>query len=260
MNFGVFYTCYTEIQAVDHSLEVLRKLYPECPVYLVSDGGSSYDFLKKKMTNIEVFKEEDSRGFIPFLTPETFRNDENQNLIRESIKTFLSRVKRAIDYCKTDCMLVMEPDVLVRGKLTFPEGSHLLGSRINSGLSDNLREIVKRVPGSIDVNTWGATPAFFKCNSFLKAYELIMKEETLNSLCLSDHRLANYDVLFAVMFALAGYEETYNPEIVECFREPMWRVTKHPLVHQYREHYPKSTNGYDGFHTKHTHGLGDSVA
>ncbi len=91
----------------------------------------------------------------------------------------------------------------------------------------------------------------------MRAYDVIMKDNNLDKLAVSDHRLANYDVLFAVMFAAAGYEETYNPEIVECFRDHTWRHSWHPLVHQFRDHYPKKNDGYDGFHTKHIHGLGD---
>ena len=29
LDFGVFYTCYTEISAVNHSIMVLKKIYPE---------------------------------------------------------------------------------------------------------------------------------------------------------------------------------------------------------------------------------------
>jgi len=259
-NFGVFYTCYTETHAVDFSLEVLRKIYPECPIYLVSDGGSDYSFLNSKFDRIKTLKEHDSRVFIPFLFQETYKNDDNQSLIKNSIITFLNRIKSAIEFCRTEYMLVMEPDVLVRGKISVQPGAHLLGSRINEGLSSELRNIVSSVNGAIDVNTWGATPALFRSDSFMKSYEIIMKNDLLDKLSLADHRLANYDVLFAVMFALAGYEETFNPEIIECFRNPYWKYTNHPLVHQFRDHYPKKKDGYEGFHTRHEHGLGDKIA
>jgi len=261
LNFGVFYTCYTEVSAVDYSIEVLKKIYPECPVYLVSDGGSNYSILERKYSGLKTFLEEDSRGFIPFLTQENFRLKDNQKKIIDSVKIFLGRVKRSIDHNQKEYTLIMEPDVLVRGLLSFPNNAHLLGSRINSGLSSELRRTVLSVNNAIDVNTWGATPAFFKSESFIKSYNILLNTENLlEKLCYSDHRLANYDVLLAVLFALSGYPETFNPEIVECFRDSSWRFSTHPLVHQFREHYPKSTNGYDGFHTKHEHGLGDKIA
>ena len=46
-NLGVFYTCFTETKAVEYSLKKLFEVYPNIPVYLVSDGGADYEFLKK---------------------------------------------------------------------------------------------------------------------------------------------------------------------------------------------------------------------
>ena len=262
LDFGVFYTCYTETKAVDFSVTKLLEIYPECPIYLVSDGGSDYSFLKSKSRKIFTSVENDSRGFIPFIEEKTFRDDENQEKIKTSILTFLDRVERAIDYCNKDLLLVMEPDVLVRGKLNFfPDDAHLLGSRVNVGLSDELRNVVKSQVGAIDVNCWGATPAFFRCSTFKETHKLLKdKPELLDALCRSDRRLANYDVLFAVIFALVGKEEVFNPEIIECFRDKFWTSKNNPLVHQFREFYPKKSEGYDGSHTKHPHGLGDRRA
>ena len=155
----------------------------------------------------------------------------------------------------------MEPDVLVRGKLEFfPDDAHVLGSRVNTGLSDELRAVVTSVPGSIDVNTWGVTPAFFRVSTFRKAHNLLKDDALLSRLIAADHRIANYDVLFAVMFALVGCPEVFNPELVECFRNPNWRSAWQPLVHQFRENYPKSTDGYGGFHVRHKDGSGDRHA
>ena len=40
-----------------------------------------------------------------------------------------------------------------------------------------------------------------------------------------------------LIFALVGEEETFNPDIVECNRNPNWRNTTQPLVHQFKEFY-----------------------
>jgi hypothetical protein len=249
LDFGVFYTCYKEVESVKYSLDVLWQVYPDCPVYLVSDGGADYGFLKGMHDRLEVRMEEDSRGFVPKINSNTYSSKENQELIKKSIVTFLDRVERSIKFCGKPWLLVMEPDVLVRGKLSAPEGVVMLGSRINKGLEFELRRVVCSVPGSIDVNVWGATPVLFDCNALLKAKHVLLETpDLLNKLCLSDCRLANYDVLFSVMFACAGYEETFNPEIVECLRESNWKNTQKPLVHQFRELYPKKESGYDGRH------------
>ena len=43
--------------------------------------------------------------------------------------------------------------------------------------------------------------------------------------------------LLPLMFALVGEEETFNPDIVECNRNPNWKNTAQPLVHQFKEFY-----------------------
>jgi len=174
------------------------------------------------------------------------------------VMTFLERLKRAIDYSNKEFLLVMEPDVLVRGKISNPDKHKLLGSRVNIGMSDQIREIVRGYPGSIDVNTWGITPAIFECSSFLKIYDIIKNDpELLKKLCYADRRFSNYDFMFAILFALIGIPESINPEIVECFRNPSWETTWHPLIHQYRAKYPLSTEGYDGTHIVNKNGMGD---
>tara|TARA_B100000683_G_C12360798_1_gene502978 strand:+ start:141 stop:956 length:816 start_codon:yes stop_codon:yes gene_type:complete len=257
--FGVFYTCYTEKTAVEYSLKIFRKIYPEVPVLLVSDGGSDYSDLEQKFKHLKTSLGEDSRGHIPDLTQDSFRKEENQNEIKKSIYIFLERIKKAIAFCgNPEWMLVMEPDVLVRGKLNFPEGEHLLGSRVNEGLSTELRTALSNIPGAIDVNTWGVTPAVFRTSSFLKVCDWIENnEEDFSKLCMADYRLAYYDVMFAVMFGVVGYHEAVNPDIIECFRDPSWQTSHHPLVHQFRAMYPKSFEGYVGTHIKHKDGIGD---
>lgn len=260
MNFGVFYTCFTEKKAVDYSLEVLKSIYPDVKIYLVSDGGSSFDDLKVKYKNLETKLEEDTRSFIPFLKDESdYKNSEIQNKIKNSILRFLERVSNAIDFCNEEYLLIMEPDVLVRGKLTNPENKIFLGSRINSGLSDELKYVLSNTDDAIVINNWGATPAIFRCDEFKKAHKKLLSDENLlNSICLSENRLANYDILLAVLFALIGVEESFNPEIVECFRNPNWENSNHPLVHQFRAKYPTSEEGYNGTHITNKNGLGDN--
>jgi hypothetical protein len=254
MNFSVFFTCYTEVDAVSYSIDTLKQIYPDCPVYLVSDGGSDYSFLEQKYSNIKTNLEFDSRGFVPKIN-DNFKDPDQQKLIKQSILTFLDRTKRAVEYGQKDYLLVMEPDVLVRGELSNPNQHFLLGTRINSGLSEELKNILLQYPQGISIDNWGATPAIFNSQIFLKAYEnLLLYPDLLDRLCLSDKRLANYDIVFPVLFATIGIVESYNPEIVECYRNPQWQTSGHPLVHQFRAKYPSSSQGYNGRHSDNEYG------
>ena len=58
-DFGVFYTCYKEKEAVEYSLATLFSVYPECPVYLVSDGGHDYSYLESKYPTLKTELEEE---------------------------------------------------------------------------------------------------------------------------------------------------------------------------------------------------------
>ena len=251
---GVFYTCYKEKDAVEYSLDVLYSIYPDIPVYLISDGGSDYRFLKDKAYGkyVEAMLEEDSRGMVPKITEDTYLEPANNSYIKRSIEIFLERVKRAIEFCDCEYLLVMEPDVLVRGKLNIPDGSKFMGSRINSGLSQQLKNVMSSVEGAIPVDVWGATPAIFNCETYLLAYDALMSNpDLLDRLCKSDCRLANYDVLFGVLFGVIGVDEEFNPDIIECYRDVNWKNSNKPLVHQFRAKYPTSSDGYDGRHLVH---------
>lgn len=252
--FGVYFTCYTEKESVENAIKLLFEIYPDIPVYLVSDGGADYGYLEEKFKGkrIKTMLGEDTRGLIPKIPKENFRSEEWQAYAQKSIVTFFNRVKDAINYCGTEYLLVMEPDVLVRGKLTIPGGSLFSGSRVNKGISKELREIVRKVPGAIDVNHWGATPAIFKSDTFLQAWHKLESDSALlRALCMAEHRLPNYDLTFAVLFALIGVPEERNPDIIECLRDKNWRTKPQPLVHQYRELYPKMD--YSGTHATDAH-------
>jgi len=250
LNFGVFYTCYTEYDSVKYSLEELYKIYPDIPVLLISDGGSDYSDLESKFLGLKTILEHDSRGRVPKINGDNFLLEENQKYMKESIFTFLDRIKRSIDYCKKPYLLIMEPDVLVRGRLSIKsEDVHLLGSRVNyyHWAKDQVNKVLSKIEGSTSVTHYGATPAIFNCKSFMKVYDFFTKnEEIIEELCRIDSNFANYDILLTVLFAAMGFEEISNEDLSECLRNPNWENSDHPLLHQFRIYYPKSN--YSGRH------------
>ena len=253
-NFGIFYTCYTEIEAVDHSIEVLKEIYPDCPVYLVSDGGSDYSFLESKYKNIKTKIGYDSRGISQNLTWEKWSNPEIRNKVLQSVNEFFIRNIEAINFCKKESMMIMEPDVLIRGKLNaFPnEKNALLGSKINHATYpefNKMREILKSIPGSIDVTHFGATPAFYNTQAMIKVSEFVFKNQNIiKQFVDTDAGFVCYDVFLSILFGACGYEEVVNEDLTECIRNPSWENSNHPLLHQYREKYPKKHTGYSGRH------------
>jgi len=238
MKLGFFYTCYTEKRAVEYSLKELRKHYVNNPIYLVSDGGLDFTYLKKDYDNLEVSLEEDTMSDTFKVTDQNWREPVHQNIIKRATFAVLNRLEKAIKFCKSEYILMMDPDALVRGPLNIPDGVKLLGSRINVGLPESIRDVLSRVEGSKVINCWGATPAIFETKTFMESWENIkVTPEIIDMLIYEFYAIYAHDLLLPLVFALVGAEETFNPDIIECKRNLNWENTNHPLVHQFKEFY-----------------------
>ena len=241
-NFGVLFTCYNEVDAVKYSLKCFRKIYPTIKIYLVTESKDSDYSSLLEFDNISINHVEDTMYFIPKITDQNFLEPHFQEKILFATRSFLNRIKKAIEYCKNDYLLLMDPDTLVRGPLSLPEGAKLLGSRVNWGLPFALRTILAQTPGAIDINCWGATPAIIHCETFLKSYKYVMEQDPtfLPRIAKTFYAVFAHDVILPILFALQGEREIFNPEIIECNRCPYWSETDHPLVHQFKYLYDDS--------------------
>lgn len=238
MKLGFFFSCFTENKAVENSLSELRKHYPDSPIYLVSDGGSDFIYLKDQYDNLEVSLEEDTMSDTFKVTDKNWREPIHQEVIKKATYAVLNRLEKAIEYCKTDYILMMDPDALVRGKLNIPDGVKLLGSRINKGFPEGIKDVLSRIEGAKVIDCWGATPAIFETKTFMESWENIKETPEVIDLLINEfYAIYAHDVLLPLIFALVGEEETFNPDIIECSRDLNWKLKTNPLVHQYKEFY-----------------------
>lgn len=239
---GFFYTCYNEKRAVEYSIKKLRESYPDNPIYLVSDGGIDFSYLEENDKNIITSLEDDTISATKNITGDlytgNFREEENQKAIKDGAWATLNRLEKAIDYCKTDYILMLDPDALVRGKLTIPKSAKLLGSRINKGLFSGFKDVLSSIDGAKVIDCWGATPGIFEVKTFLKALSVLKcNPDIIDRLSMEYYAMYAHDLLLPTLFALVGEEEVFNPEIIECSRDPEWKSKTNPLVHQFREYY-----------------------
>lgn len=246
---GFFVSCFNENRAVKYSLSELIKHYPESPIYLVSDGGEDFSYLELTHRYLSASLGEDTMSETFKITAGisgcdrllgNYAEDYYQGVIKKCVMAILSRLESAIGYCKTDYILMMDADTLVRGRLTIPDGVKLLGSRVNKNFPKGLQDILSQVEGAKVIDCWGATPGIFEAKTFLKALNVFRADSSLlDRMCMEFYAMYAHDMLLPILFALVGEEETFNPEIVECIRSPYWESTPQPLVHQYRLHYEK---------------------
>jgi hypothetical protein len=235
MTLGVFYTCFNENRAVEYSLSCLYSVYPNIKTFLISDGGNDFSYLEKNYPTLKTNLENDTLSFNKEITNKNFLENKFQEQIKNSAASTISRLEQCINYCNTEYILMMDPDTIVRGKLNIPKQSRLLGSRVNIGFPEQTKKILKSIDNAKVIDCWGATPAIFHSDTFLKGINVLKTNPALlDEFCKSFYAIFAHDVLLPIIFALVGEEEMFNPDITECSRDARWRYNNKPLVHQYK--------------------------
>jgi|TARA_R110001599_G_scaffold50839_8_gene143140 hypothetical protein len=273
-DFGVFFTCYTEGKAIEYSLEKLYSIYPECPVYLVSDGGNDFSYLEKKHPFLKTTIEDDARGWcqkpgmaeylINEISPKGSpcidqKEKEYFDKLYHTGMSWLDRNKAAVEYAQKPYMLMMETDVLVRGKLTMPTDHKLICEPVNYCTSwpkwsttPNWNDVFKKVSGAsaVEVDNYG-WPYIYESEAFNNVHKFIKENDDVFRDLVSSHWTvgAAGDVTIPVCFGLLGYEQGNNPESIQCLHHAQWRSSSHPLIHQFRDYYPTKDDNYDGRHS-----------
>lgn len=235
---GVFYTCFNENSAVYFSIQSLKLIYPNIKVYLVSDGGIDFNYLESIFTNIHTSVCKNTMGEALHYTSDNFTDPDKQVIIKNAIIYLVNRLKKAIDFCKSEYILMLDPDTYIRGLLNIPSDSELLGSRINTGFPQSINNILSTINSAIQIDCWGATPAIFKTKSFLHGSDILLNTPgLLDKFCKSFYAIFAHDIILPVIFALTGKSESFNPDIIECNRDPFWEEKSNPLVHQFKRYY-----------------------
>ena len=242
---GVMLTCYDEIEAVKYAVEQFRIYYPDTKIYLVTESKEQqYIKIFKNDKNIKVNYVEDSMSFY-YNTPNLpiiYQTADIQLKIKKAVLCFLTRLNDAIKYCDSDYMLLMDPDVLIRGQLTISNEKKLLGSLANSGVPNNIKNILSNIEGAIPIDQWGATPGIFHTETFKKAYlKFLSIENLLTQLTMNWYAMYAHDIIIPIMFSLIGEREYYNNDFIECNTDPNWKNTDKKLVHHFKKYYKNAT-------------------
>ena len=238
---GIYVFCYNEVAAVKYALTSFRSFYPEAPIYLAIESSTDFSELES-LGNISINYVEDSlTAILPIRPDERFRTPENQRAIKFGITAFFDRLAKAIPFFDSEYILLHCPDTLIRGKLNIPDGVGLLGTTVNKYFCGETNDLLVQ-QGGIRINSFGAVPAIFRTDDYLKAVEIFQRDPTfIDKLCNSFYAVCSYDILLPILFSLIGKSETFNPDTVECGRNPNWETSHHPLVHQFRRYYPVRT-------------------
>jgi hypothetical protein len=240
---GVFMTFFDETNAIKYAISSLRRFYQDSPIYVVYESDEDFSFLKKDINTV-YYKVDDTMSSVLGINDQNFRTEKNQKNIKIATLAVIERVTKAIQYLESEYILQHCPDSLVRGELTIPENTGLLGSRVNQYFSDDVNKVLIKY-GGIPINAFGAVPAIYNSVDFLRAKDIFLNNKNLlDELCNAWYPIFSHDILLPILFSLLGKSETFNPEITECERNPNWNNSNHPLIHQFRFYYPSRTSKY----------------
>tara|TARA_B100000214_G_scaffold352978_1_gene308630 strand:- start:144 stop:1025 length:882 start_codon:yes stop_codon:yes gene_type:complete len=255
-DIGFIYNCvFKQRKAFEYSVKSIKKVYPDSKIYVVSDGGYDYSYMEDE--NLKFSMEDDFKSALKNIGGDNFLLPEHQEATRKEMAATLRRLEKGIEVCgNPEWICMMEPDVLIRGRISHPDNAKLLGMRINrswllgDGVSPSveglktvmgLNSLLSEIEGSIPVLRWGAVPVIFHTETFLKALKVYKDNfDIVDQFADKHYAPGTFDLFIGLIFALIGEQEVYNKEITECLRNPSWKTSNHPIVHQYREHYEDS--------------------
>ena len=214
---------------------------------MVSDGGLDYSYMEDE--NLKFSMEEDTVSGTKRCNGDNFLDPELQQIIKKGMAATLDRAERGIEFCgNPEWICMTEPDVLIRGKISHPENAKHLGTRVNeSWHSDKcldqfmgMNMLLGEIEGANPVLRWGAVPVIFHTETFLKGLQVYKDNfEPLDKLTEQHYNPGAFDIFIDLIFALVGEQEVYSSEYTECLRNPIWKDSDHPIVHQFREYYEK---------------------
>lgn len=243
----IYNAVYKQKSSLEYGLKQIRNIYPNSKIYIVSDGGLDYSYLEDEYDNLKFEMGEDTISAYTKINFANYLEEENQQVIKKNIKVNIERVLKGIEYCENpDWIFMTECDVLLRGKVSYPSNAKLLGSRLNYAWDIpnrleqyiSMNKISSQVDGSIPLFRWGAVPPIFETKVYLNAVEVYKKNfDLLDNITSTVCGINCFDLILPFLFSLIGEEEVYNSEIIECLRDPSWKNSSHPIVHQFREYY-----------------------
>ena len=247
-DIGFIYNCvFKQKKAFEYSVEAIKRVYPESKIYVVSDGGLDYSYMEDE--NLKFSMEEDTVSGTKRVNGDNFLDPELQKIIKTGMAATLDRAQRGIEFCgNPEWICMTEPDVLIRGKISHPEGAKLLGTRVNESWHSEkaldqfmgMNMLLGEIEGAIPVLRWGAVPVIFHTETFLKGLKVYQDNfELLDKLSEKHYNPGAFDIFIDLIFALVGEQEVYSSEYTECLRNPIWKDSDHPIVHQFREYYEK---------------------
>lgn len=224
--YGFYLHTFRTPKASIHVLRQLRSIYPEAPVYVMSDGGMNFTGICREVGNCN------------FQWRPPARDAWNP-------KPFFARFKEAARWLGTEYVVMLEPDVAVQGLITKePSKEHAAGGlrdnnrELSAELRDYMEELGRKSSGNpkfeLPWDRFGlAGGMYVRTEAAMKAFDTngIDWEKCTK---LDGARIFSSDIAMAIALAAKGY--TYYPweDVTQLRYEKVFGTPKHtPALRHY---------------------------
>lgn len=239
INLAIFHQCFKEKAATEFAIEqfLIHNENLRSKYYLVSDGGDDFSDIAKKY-NINYYHE-DNIGM---------KIMDGQTALRA-----IKRIIKLFEISKCNYLMLMEDDILCRGKLDYDHDFNAIGANSKGNLfdPDSLEYIADKYKITIKNNFFNLCGgSLLNKDIFFNRYDYI-EHFLLNEhdyICTRSKKhdcnwqYGNWDSTISMLYTICEKEIGINEELTETWRDADWKTNKRKLVHWYKSKY---INGKD---------------
>lgn len=161
---GFYMWAYENIENVDYIFDKLRVNFPNSDIVLSSDNGEDFTEIAKKHNCVSYIHGTESHGY-----PKT---EERYGWTMEQAKLWLERFYTACKTMKSDYVMMMDEDVLVKENFSFPITDMIITPNIYNGISTAGMEWVASRGGRTDYPYYSfGGGSLINRESFIAAYD-----------------------------------------------------------------------------------------
>jgi len=220
--FDAYIQVFTNSERLERCLRSFRDFYPDSSIVMVSDAGDDLVNISDDFS-CHYFKSDLNTGL------------SSRGFSEEQALEWISRFKRVFTMGDNPYVLYLEDDVLIRGNISDPHPSKILGAMENP-IDDRVVEYFEQKYGHS-----------FQCRKYGTCGGSIFHRETFLSICdsienmikedfpvLEDrfgYRLGFLDIFMPVFYMANGIDYSLNDQMIETHRNSDWMTTGHPIVH-----------------------------
>lgn len=230
---------HDEVEDVFRLCEEFRKYHPSGKIHLSIDGNDYSPQLKSLNANLiprldpmqllYCQRDADSSAYCR----DASRSSQNKKIMWEQIM----RLEAIMLGSDADQIVFLEYDSKVRGVIDSPEPfdvTTIMPNKYGHDFRSRLAAI--RGDGTEAPEGWGFVTDVLKTEALRKSVKWSKDEgrDILNSLVMSNPRMAVLDFLVPVLFYLSGNRVGKSSQTLECNRSTFWMFRASPLLHQFR--------------------------